>query len=73
MSFDFYFFVFRLSNVLSVNTYPLFKLSSSLSNILLITTDADNHTKDESFAVEIDFQIIGWCQYLNLKSPPSII
>ena len=43
MSFDFYFFVFRLSNVLSVNTESLFRLSSGLSNIFLIATAAGNY------------------------------
>ena len=57
MSFDFYFFIFRLSNVLSVNTKSLFKLSSGLSNIFLIATAADNYIyKVGSFAIEIRFQ-----------------
>ena len=43
MSFDFYFFIFRLLNVLSVNTKSLFELSSGLSNIFLIATAADNY------------------------------
>ena len=57
MSFDFYFFIFRLSNVLPVNTKSLFKLSSSLSNVFLIATTADNYIyKVGSFAIEIRFQ-----------------
>ena len=57
MSFDFYFFIFRLSNVLSVNTKSLFELSSGLSNIFLIATAADNYIyKVGSFAIEIKFQ-----------------
>ena len=51
------FFLFRLSNVLSVNTKSFFKLSSGLSNIFLIATAADNHIyKVGSFAIEIRFQ-----------------
>ena len=57
MSFDFYFFIFRLSNVLSVNTKSLFELSSGLSDIFLIATAADNYIyKVGSFAIEIKFQ-----------------
>ena len=57
MSFDFYFFIFRLSNVLSVNTQSPFKLSSDLSNIFLIATAGDNCIyKVGSFAIEIRFQ-----------------
>ena len=57
MSFDFYFFIFRLSNVLSVNTKSLFKLSSGLSNIFLTATDADNYIyMVGSFAIESRFQ-----------------
>ena len=57
MFFDFYFFIFRLSNVLSVNTKSLFELSSGLSNIFLIATAADNYIyKVGSFAIEIRFQ-----------------
>ena len=41
MSFDFYFFLFRLSNVLSVDTESLFKLSYGLSNRLLTATATD--------------------------------
>ena len=53
MSFNFYFFIFRLSNVLSVNTKSLFKLSSGLSNIFLTATDADNYIyMVGSFAIE---------------------
>ena len=40
---DIYFFIFRLSNVLSVNTESLFKMSSGLSNIFLIAIVADNY------------------------------
>ena len=43
MSFDFYFLIFRLSNVLSLNTKSLFKLFSNLSNTFLIAAAADNH------------------------------
>ena len=51
------FFIFRLSNVLSVNDKSLFKLSSGLSNIFLIATAADNYIyKLGSFAIEIRFQ-----------------
>ena len=54
MSFDFYFLIFRLSNVLSVNTESLFKLSCVLSNIFLIATAADNYIyKIGGFAVDI--------------------
>ena len=57
MSFDFYFFIFTLSNVLSVNAKSLFELSSGLSNIFPIATPADNYIyKVGSFAVEIKFQ-----------------
>ena len=57
MSFDFYFFLFSLSNVLSVNTESLFKLSSGLCNIFLIATTADNDIyKVGSFTEEIWFQ-----------------
>ena len=53
MSFDFYFFIFRLS----VNTESLFKLSSGLSNIFLLATIAYNYIyKVGSFAIEIRFQ-----------------
>ena len=56
-SFDFYFFIFWLSNVLPVNTKSLFKLPSGLSNIFLIATAADNYIyKVGSFATEIRFQ-----------------
>ena len=56
MSFDFYFFIFRLSNVLSVNTKSLFKLPSGLSNIFFIATAADNYIyKVGSFAIEMRF------------------
>ena len=57
MSFDlFFFFMFRLSNVLSVNTESLFYLSSSLSNIFLVATVADNYIYDVgSFEIEIRF------------------
>ena len=37
MSFDFYFYIFRLSNVLFVNAESLLKLFSGLSNIFLKT------------------------------------
>ena len=54
MSFDFYFFTFGLSNVLSVNTESLFKLSCGLSNIFLIATAADNYIyMVRSFSVEV--------------------
>ena len=54
MSFDFCFFIFRLSNVLSVNTKSLFKVPSGLSNIFFIATAADNYIfKVGSFAIEI--------------------
>ena len=57
MSFDFYFFIFKLSNVLSVNTKPLFKVPSGLSNIFLIATAADNYIyKVGSFSIEIRLQ-----------------
>ena len=57
MSFDFYFFIFRLSNVLFVNIKSLFALPSSLSNIFLIATTADNYIyKVGSFATKIRFQ-----------------
>ena len=57
MSFDFYFFIFRLSNVLSGNTKPLFKLPSALSNIFVIATAADNYLyKAGSLAIKIKFQ-----------------
>ena len=51
------FFIFRLSNVLSVNNKSFFKLSFGLSNIFLIATAADNYIyKLGSFAIEIRFQ-----------------
>ena len=54
MSFDFNFFIFRLSNVLSVNTESLLKLSCGLTNIFLIATAADNYIyKIGGFAVDI--------------------
>ena len=57
MSFDFYFFIFRLLNVLSINTESLFKLWSGSSNIFLISTAADNYIyKVGSFAIAIRFQ-----------------
>ena len=57
MSFDFYFLIFRLLNVLPVNTKSLVKLPSGLSNIFLIATAADNYTyQDGSFAIEIRFE-----------------
>ena len=56
-SFDFYFFILWLSNVLSVNTKSLFKLPSGLSNIFFIATAADNYIyKVGSFVIEIRFQ-----------------
>ena len=58
MSFDFYLFKLRLSNVLSVNTESLFKLPSGLSNMFFIATAPDNYIfKVGSFAIEIRFQI----------------
>ena len=58
MSFDFDFFIFRLSNVLRVNTKSLCRLFSGLPNIFLIAIAADNYIYDEvgSFAIEIRFQ-----------------
>ena len=53
MSFDFYFLIFRLSNVMSVNIESLFKLCFGLSNIVLIAIAADNHIyKLGSFSIE---------------------
>ena len=59
MSFDFYFFIFKLLNVLSVNTERLFKLSPRLSNIFFIATGADNYIyiyRVGIFAIKIRFQ-----------------
>ena len=54
---DIYFFIFRLSNVLSVNTESLFKMFSGLSNIFLIAIVADNYIyKVGGFEIEIRFQ-----------------
>ena len=57
MFFNFYFLVFKFSNVLPVNTESLFKLSSDSSNIFLIATATDNSRYQlGSFAVQIWFQ-----------------
>ena len=54
---NFYFFIFRLSNVVSVKIESIFKLSFGLSNILLIATPADNYIyKVGSFTIKIRFQ-----------------
>ena len=55
--FQLLFFIFRLSNMLPVNTKSLFKLSSSWFNIFLIATAADNYIYQVgSFAIEIRLQ-----------------
>ena len=55
MSLDF--FIFRLSDVLSLNTESFFRLASGLSNIFLIATTANNYIyKVGSFATKIRFQ-----------------
>ena len=77
MSFDFYFFILRLSNVLSVNTEPLLKLSScpplcvicSLLQRLQIVTYINLGVSQ----LKLDSKINGWCQFLNSKSSTSII
>ena len=57
MFLDFYFFIFKLSSVLPVNTKSSFKLSSDLPNIFPNATAAGNYIyKVGSFAIEIRFQ-----------------
>ena len=57
MFLDFYFFIFRLSSVLPVNTKSSFKLSSDLPNIFPNATAAGNYIyKVGSFVIEIRFQ-----------------
>ena len=68
MSFDFNFFIFRFSNVLSVNAKSLFELSSGLSDIFLIVTAVDNYIyKIGSFAIDIRFQNKKLLPILNFK------
>ena len=67
------FFLLRLSNVLSVNTKSLFKLSSGLSNIFLIATAANNHIRLGVSRLKLDFKTNGRCQLLYLKRSASII
>ena len=51
------FYILRLSNVLSVSTESVFKLSSGLSNIFFIAAAPDNYIyKVGSFPVKIWFQ-----------------
>ena len=57
MSFNVCFSIFRLSNVLAVNTKTLFKLSYVFSNIFLIATAADSYIyKVGNFTIEIRFE-----------------
>ena len=52
--FDFYFVIFMLSNVLSVKTESLFKLSCGWSNMFIIAPARVNCTDEiGSFAVKI--------------------
>ena len=63
-----YFFIFRLSNSLSVNTESLLKMSSGLFNIFLIETAADNYIyKVGSFVIEIEFQSNSLVPILEFK------
>ena len=77
MSFDFYFFILRLSNMLSVNTESLLKLSScpplceicSLLQRLQIITYINLGVSQ----LKLNSKINGWCQFLNSKSSAPII
>ena len=74
MSFEFYIFIFRFSNVFSLNSKSFFKLTSVLSNILLVEAATDNciYKLDVSL-LKFNFKINGCCQFLNIKGSSSIL
>ena len=60
MSFDVYFFISRLPNVLSVNTESVFKLTFGLSNILHIEPlQIITNMRLEGSLMKFDFKING--------------
>ena len=74
MSFEFYVFIFRFSNVFSLNSKSFFKLTSVLSNILLVEAATDNCIyKVDVSRLKFNFKINGCCQFLNIKGSSSIL